>query len=104
MIAASGSLLELCRSLANFISFPRQSRLDRNPAGLQARNERGGASMDTDKVHVFARSLLSTHGDKAELEAAQKVIECERHGDQAQAYDWRRIQIAIKEMRGPHAS
>jgi hypothetical protein len=60
--------------------------------------------MDTDKIHVFARSLLSTHGDKAELEAAQRAIECERHGDQSQAHDWRRIQVAIKEMRGPHVS
>lgn len=60
--------------------------------------------MDTEKIHVFARSLLSTHGDKAELEAAQRAIECERHGDRALAYDWRRIQIAIKEMRGPRVS
>lgn len=60
--------------------------------------------MDTEKIHVFARSLLGAHGEKAELEAAQRAIECERTGDKAQAEDWRRIQNAIKEMRGPHAS
>jgi hypothetical protein len=36
--------------------------------------------MEMDKIHVFARSLLSTHGDKAELAAAQRAIECDRHG------------------------
>lgn len=60
--------------------------------------------MDTEKIHVFARSLLGAHGDKAESEAAQRAIECERQGDKDQAHDWRRIQVAIKEMRGPHES
>ena len=60
--------------------------------------------MEMDKIHVFARSLLSTHGDKAELAAAQRAIECDRHGHKREAQDWRRIQVAIKEMLGPHAS
>jgi hypothetical protein len=38
------------------------------------------------------------------LEAAQRAAECERQGQKDQAGDWRRIQAAIKEMRGPHAS
>ncbi len=42
--------------------------------------------------------------DKAELEAAQKAAECERQGQEDQAANWRKIQAAIKEMRGPHAS
>jgi hypothetical protein len=36
--------------------------------------------MEMEKIHVFARSLLSTHGDKAELEAAQKALDCDRPG------------------------
>jgi hypothetical protein len=60
--------------------------------------------MEMNKIHVFARSLLSTHGGKAELEAAQRAIECDRHGHRREAHDWRRIQTAIKEMRGPHVS
>jgi hypothetical protein len=36
--------------------------------------------MEMEKIHVFARSLLSTYGDKAELEAAQKALDCDRHG------------------------
>ena len=51
----------------------------------------------------MARAELP-HGDKAELEAAQKAAEYERQGEKRQAVDWRRIQAAIKELRGPHAS
>lgn len=60
--------------------------------------------MDTKEIHDYARRFVGAHGDKAELEAAQKAAECERQGDKSQAEDWRRIQAAIKEMRGPHAS
>jgi hypothetical protein len=31
--------------------------------------------MEMNKIHVFARSLLRTHGGKAELEAAQRAID-----------------------------
>lgn len=48
--------------------------------------------------------FVGAHGDRAELEAAQKAAECERQGQKEQAVDWRRIQAAIKEMRGPHLS
>lgn len=60
--------------------------------------------MDMNEVHDYARRFLSTHGEKAEAEAALKAAECEKVGDTSQAEDWRRIQAAIKEMRGPHAS
>jgi hypothetical protein len=60
--------------------------------------------MEMEKIHVFARSLLSTYGDKAELEAAQKALDCDRHGHKEEADNWRRIRVAIKEMRGPHVS
>ncbi len=60
--------------------------------------------MDMKEVHEFARRLLDAHGDKAESEAAQKAVDCERQGDEGGAHDWRRIQAAIKELRGPHES
>ena len=60
--------------------------------------------MDMNEVHDYARRFLGTHGEKAEVEAALKIAECEKAGDKPQADDWRRIQAAIKEMRGPHAS
>jgi hypothetical protein len=60
--------------------------------------------MNMNGIHDYARQLLSSLGDRAELEAAQRAAECDRHGEKNQARDWRRIQTAIKEMRGPHAS
>jgi Arc/MetJ family transcription regulator len=60
--------------------------------------------MDTAAIHDYARRLVGEHGDKAELEAAQRAVLCEKQGDKTQAEDWRKIQSAIKEMRGPHAS
>ena len=60
--------------------------------------------MDMAEIHDYARRLLDAHGDKAQWEAAQKAAECDQQGDGDQASDWRRIQAAIKEMRGPHES
>jgi len=60
--------------------------------------------MDMNEIHDYARRFIGTHGAKAALEAAQKADECEKCGDTTQAEDWRRIQAAITEMRGPHAS
>ena len=60
--------------------------------------------MHMNEVHDYARRFLGTHGDKAEVEAALKVAECEKAGDKSQAEDWRRIQAAINQMRGPHVS
>jgi hypothetical protein len=60
--------------------------------------------MDSNAIHDYARRLFNAHGDKAEYEAAQRAADCERQGDKSQAEDWRRIQAAIRQMRGPHAS
>jgi hypothetical protein len=60
--------------------------------------------MDMNEIHDYARRFLGTHGPKAAVEAAQKATECEKHGDKAEAANWRRIQAAIQEMRGPHVS
>ena len=60
--------------------------------------------MEAKQIHDYARRFVGAHGERAELEAAQKAAECERQGQKDQAFDWRRIQAAIKEMRGPHAS
>ena len=60
--------------------------------------------MDMNEIHDYARRLLEALGNKAELEAAQKAADWERNGEKNQARDWRRIRVAIKEMRGPHES
>ncbi|MGB6426859.1 MAG: hypothetical protein WBF11_01950 [Methyloceanibacter sp.] len=60
--------------------------------------------MDMNEIHDYARRLLEAHGDKAEMEDAQKAAECEQQNDPLQANDWRRVQSAISQMRGPHFS
>ena len=55
-------------------------------------------------VHEVARRLFDAHGSSAISEAAQKAMACEKTGDQAQASQWRRVEAALKEMRGPHSS
>jgi hypothetical protein len=56
------------------------------------------------EIQEHARKLLDAHGDKAVLEAAQKARELGEAGDREQAENWRRIEAALMQMRGPHAS
>jgi hypothetical protein len=60
--------------------------------------------MQAPEIHDYASRLLKDHGDKAQLIAAQRAVECEKGGDRSEAQDWRRIRDALKEMRGPHFS
>ncbi len=60
--------------------------------------------MNTIEIQEHARKLKDAHGDKAILEAAEKARELEEAGDREQAENWRRIEAAIMQMRGPHAS
>lgn len=60
--------------------------------------------MDSREIHDYARRFVGAHGNNAELEAAQRAAQCERQRHEDQAVDWRRIQAAIREMRGPHVS
>ncbi|MGI9426509.1 MAG: hypothetical protein ACR2PA_25240 [Hyphomicrobiaceae bacterium] len=55
-------------------------------------------------IHDVARRLFEAHGTSALSEAAQKASACEKAGDQEQADQWRRVEAALKEMRGPHSS
>ena len=60
--------------------------------------------MQSSEIHDYASRLLKDHGDKAQLIAAQRAVECEKRGDSSEGQDWRRISDALKEMRGPHFS
>jgi hypothetical protein len=55
-------------------------------------------------VHDYARQLLEAHGDGAVAEVAQKACACEQKGEAEDAESWRRIEAAMKLIRGPHAS
>ena len=60
--------------------------------------------MHTSEIQVQAQMLFDAHGAKALAEAAQKARKCEETGDKEQAADWRRIEAALREMRGPKVS
>ncbi|SLN24744.1 hypothetical protein PEL8287_01142 [Roseovarius litorisediminis] len=60
--------------------------------------------MDAIKTAEYANALLSTHGGKAEAEAAQKARECKEAGRTAEAADWTAIRNAIRQRRGPNQS
>jgi len=60
--------------------------------------------MDAIKTTEYARALLNSHGDKAHAEVARRMRECEDAGRTDEAEDWKRIRLAISEMRGPNQS
>ena len=60
--------------------------------------------MKMNKIIAYARSLYRAHGDRAEAEAAQRVLVEEAAGRADQAETWRRIRRAIHEARGPRAT
>ena len=60
--------------------------------------------MQTAKITEYARALYAAHGDKAEVEAAQKAKSFETKGDVATTETWRAVRRAIKEFRGARVS
>jgi hypothetical protein len=60
--------------------------------------------MNAVEVQAHARKLYEAHGAKALAEAAQMARQFEEAGDKSQAEDWRRIEAALMQMRGPHVS
>lgn len=56
------------------------------------------------EIQEHARAMREAYGDKAVAEAAQKAKAFERQGDKEQAETWRRIEAALQQMLGPHAS
>jgi hypothetical protein len=58
--------------------------------------------MEEIDIQDYARQLLEARGDKAVAEAAQKASALEKEGKTEDAETWRRIEGALKLMRGPH--
>ena len=61
-------------------------------------------AMQATEVLDYARQLFEARGFQAIAEAAQKASAFEQKGDSKQAETWRRIEAALIQMRGPHAS
>ena len=57
---------------------------------------------DAIDIQDYARQLLEAHGDKAVAEAARKAFTSEKEGKTEDAETWRRIEAALKLMRGQH--
>lgn len=55
-------------------------------------------------IHDAARRLYDAQGNAAVAEAARKAAAHEAANDREQAQVWRRIEAALKEMKGPHDS
>ena len=60
--------------------------------------------MDSATIIEYARQLVEAHGPAAEAEAAKKASDMEKAGKADEAEQWRRIRIAIAEMKPPHES
>ncbi|RUO99521.1 hypothetical protein [Hyphomicrobium sp.] len=60
--------------------------------------------MNAVEVHDHARKLYTSQGSKALAEAAQMVRRYEKTGDERSAQDWRRIELALRQLHGPHVS
>ena len=60
--------------------------------------------MDSTKVIEYARQLVEAHGSAAEAEAAKKASDMGKAGKADEAEQWRRVRIAIAEMKPPHES
>jgi Ala-tRNA(Pro) deacylase len=71
--------------------------------GAEGRDDDPDRMRETD-VYDYARQLLEVHGAGAIAEVANRAGICEEQHQNADAETWRRIEAAMKQIRGPHAS
>jgi hypothetical protein len=63
-----------------------------------------GLTMQTIAIQEYAQQLLETHGGNAVVVAAEKARSFEDGGNKVEAETWRKIEAALKLMRGPRES
>jgi hypothetical protein len=56
------------------------------------------------EIQGYAQQLWQAFGDKAEVEAAKKTRMLEEQGQHDEARTWKRIEAALRIMRGPNQS
>ncbi len=56
------------------------------------------------QTQEYAQQLLDAHGDKAVVVAAKKACSFEEKGSPEEGRTWRKIEAALKLMRGPTQS
>ena len=57
--------------------------------------------MEQIDIANYARQLFEQQGPRAIAVAAQRMRDAQEKGDDKEASKWRRIEIALTEMRGP---
>jgi len=57
--------------------------------------------MQAVEIQTQARMLFEAQGVQAIVEATKKAKACEHAGDKKGASDWRRIETALRQLRGP---
>ena len=60
--------------------------------------------MQATQIQTYARQLLEAEGSRAIADAAQRALKAERRGESEQAKTWRRVELALLQMRGPRES
>lgn len=60
--------------------------------------------MNTIDVSALARHLFETEGGKAIAEAAHRAQSFREAGDAEQAKVWERVELVLRELRGPRQS
>jgi hypothetical protein len=70
--------------------------------GLRRTDKEEHGAMKESEINEYARQLFEAHGAAAIAEAAQKASDLEKRAESEQATTWRRIEAALKLMRGPH--
>jgi hypothetical protein len=60
--------------------------------------------MQAVEIQTQARMMFESQGPRAIVEASRKAKTCEQAGDRAGASDWRRIEEALRLIRGPRES
>jgi len=58
--------------------------------------------MNTMDISALARHLFDTQGAQAIAEAARNAARFREAGDAEQAKMWERVEMVLREMRGPH--
>lgn len=72
--------------------------------GRTQKKRREAFVMNAVEIHDHARKLYDVQGAKALAEAAQMVRRYEKTGDERTADDWRRIELALRQLLGPRVS
>lgn len=60
--------------------------------------------MNTTNAVAVARHLYETRGPQAIAEAAQNAARFREAGNEEEAKHWERVELALRELRGPRQS